>query len=58
MKMADYEIVDPFQTGQLGRRVEALGIPPIHGPSGIDQHRFTGMRHDQRRAAPPSTSIQ
>src|SRR5580704_3944024 len=51
VKMADEQIVDLFQAGELGCGVDAFGIAIADRPSSIDQKRFAGRGDEQRRGA-------
>ena len=51
MKMTDHQRVDGFQAGALGCVEDSLGIPASLGPPGVDEHRFSRRRDDQRRGS-------
>ncbi len=44
------EVVDLRQARALDRGRNAIGVAAVEaGPSGVDEHRLAGGRHDQRR---------
>jgi hypothetical protein len=46
----DHDVVDPFQAGLLSCVNDPVGIAEIvTGPSGVDQQRLAGGRHNQSR---------